>query len=624
MSQPTDRFGIGSLAAYDELLSPMVTQAQLLGTANYLAGVDARQRQAQQSVQQPTAAQSLMPTVPTLEEEYAQRRQTYRDIMGDPEQQRNMTQAQMLFDIANTALAFSTAGSRPGMSPAERLAEAAVETKLFPTISARAAAQQEQQQKFDLAALQSAETSLSAKQKAAADYREAMLKQGKEYEAMIYEVDGQTFGPFNVKSALGRRQLENVQAKYPGGDPYKVGTKPDDDDSPTKGFVTMVDPDAQNPASTAVYLDLNDPKDKARHDELKGQGFVPGGKASLTADNVPDPTFGKDDSSILFSLLGDPATATRYAEGTLDPKLTAEINGKIGELTATQVAFDETRGINVRTPGLVLPEELMRTIELRRSRGLTVPTISGADQISAINPTAAETADPVEVEMEVGTPQFNQSLRNPDGSIDLDAPNWRRVPTTLFDSKIRYQRSTGIGEAFQRLSNYFTENLREVAGTAPMGEEGREIVQADRDLTNLRNTLMLEMTNLSDDRVLKFVQEMIVEDVEKLTPGLFTSDEKALGTLSTLRKSYGKAWANGAQVLPEYGGDPSGYTEAQITRTRINMNKLTSILGELTAFEDSYRTYLEGLSGGVQAIDRSAAKDMVFRYLSGQPVEQGQ
>lgn len=564
------------------------------------------------------------PAVPTLKQEFQDRRNTYRGILGDPEEQRNMTQAQILFDLANTALAFSTAGSRPGMSPAERLAEATVETQLFPKIGARTQAVQDQQQKFDLAALQSAESSLTAKQKAAADYREAMLKQGKDYEAMIYEVDGQTFGPFNVKSELGRRQLANAQAKYPGGDPYLVGTKPDDDDSPTKGFVTMVDPDAQNPASTAVYLDLNDPKDKARHDELKGQGFVPGGKASLTADNVPDPTFGEDDSSILFSLLGDPATATRYAEGTLDPKLTAEINGKIGELTATQVAFDETRGINVRTPGLVLPEELMRTIELRRSRGLTVPAISGADQISTINPTAAETADPVEVEIEVGTPAFNQSLRNPDGSIDLDAPNWRRVPTTLFDPKIRYQRSTGIGEAFQRLSNYFTENLREVAGTAPMGEEGREIVQADRDLTNLRNTLMLEMTNLSDDRVLKFVQEMIVEDVEKLTPGLFTSDEKALGTLSTLRKAYGKAWANGAQVLPEYGGNPSGYTETQTTRTRMNMNKLTSILGELTAFEDSYRTYLEGLSGGVQAIDRSAAKDMILRYLGGQPVEQGQ
>ncbi len=118
MSRPTDRFGIGSLAAYDELISPMVLQSQLLGTADYLRGVNERQAQQAasqpQSIQDPAAA-ALMNT-PTLREEFDERRETYRGILGDPEEQRKMTQAQMLFDIANTALAFSTAGSRPGMS----------------------------------------------------------------------------------------------------------------------------------------------------------------------------------------------------------------------------------------------------------------------------------------------------------------------------------------------------------------------------------------------------------------------------------------------------------------------------------------------------------------------------
>jgi len=173
--------GIGSLDAYDQTITPLV---QLLRSA------PAPQAQRPASIQEPTAAQSLMsqvPTVPSLQQEYQDRRETYRGILGDPEEQRNMTQAQMLFDIANTALAFSTAGSRPGMSPAERLAEAAVETKLFPTIAARSQAAEEQKQKFDLAALQSAETSLAAKQKAAADYREALLKK----KPNTVTVDGQ-------------------------------------------------------------------------------------------------------------------------------------------------------------------------------------------------------------------------------------------------------------------------------------------------------------------------------------------------------------------------------------------------------------------------------------------------
>jgi len=173
--------GIGSLDAYDQTITPIV---------ELLRNAPVQQQPVQQqpvSVQQPTPAETLMLSAPTLEEEFKQRQETYRGILGDPEQQRNMTQAQMLFDIANTALAFSTAGSRPGMSPAERLAEAAVETKLFPTISARAAAQQEQQQKFDLAALQSAETSVAAKEKAVADYREALLKK----KPNTVTVDGQ-------------------------------------------------------------------------------------------------------------------------------------------------------------------------------------------------------------------------------------------------------------------------------------------------------------------------------------------------------------------------------------------------------------------------------------------------
>jgi len=88
-------------------------------------------------------------------------------------EQKNLTQAQMLFDIANTALAFSTAGSRPGMSPAERLAEAAQQTQLFPTISARAQQALESKQalqgetrKAKLAALQSSEDQLTAEAKA--------------------------------------------------------------------------------------------------------------------------------------------------------------------------------------------------------------------------------------------------------------------------------------------------------------------------------------------------------------------------------------------------------------------------------------------------------------------------
>tara|TARA_Y100001963_G_scaffold64164_1_gene89473 strand:- start:9212 stop:11992 length:2781 start_codon:yes stop_codon:yes gene_type:complete len=104
-----------------------------------------------------------------LQEIFEDKKGIYSTILGDPETQKKRTQADILFDIANTALAFSAPmeGERPGMSAAERLAFAARKTKLFPTIAARARADSQAQQKLDLAALQAAEATQAAEAKSA-------------------------------------------------------------------------------------------------------------------------------------------------------------------------------------------------------------------------------------------------------------------------------------------------------------------------------------------------------------------------------------------------------------------------------------------------------------------------
>tara|TARA_R110001606_G_C15395389_1_gene652110 strand:- start:3822 stop:5609 length:1788 start_codon:yes stop_codon:yes gene_type:complete len=59
---------------------------------------------------------------------------------ADLAREKELSEAQMLFDVAGTALAFATPGSTT-MSPAQRLAQAATETQLFDKIGARAATQ---------------------------------------------------------------------------------------------------------------------------------------------------------------------------------------------------------------------------------------------------------------------------------------------------------------------------------------------------------------------------------------------------------------------------------------------------------------------------------------------------
>ena len=91
----------------------------------------------------------------------------YASVLGDPatrqaelDEQKRLTQAQMLFDIAQTGLQF--AGTTEGRSIAERLANAASATQLFPRIGERAAGQlaakqavEKEKRQMDLAALQS-------------------------------------------------------------------------------------------------------------------------------------------------------------------------------------------------------------------------------------------------------------------------------------------------------------------------------------------------------------------------------------------------------------------------------------------------------------------------------------
>ncbi len=117
-----------------------------------------------------------------LQKAYQDRLPLYEQIIGDPSaqlaEQKRLTQAQMLFDLANTGLAFAAPmqGEQPGLSPAERLAMAAQQSQLFDKIGARAQAQQDRvaaadakKQQMKLGALTAAEADITAQAKAKAD-----------------------------------------------------------------------------------------------------------------------------------------------------------------------------------------------------------------------------------------------------------------------------------------------------------------------------------------------------------------------------------------------------------------------------------------------------------------------
>jgi hypothetical protein len=132
------------------------------------------------------------------------------------EEQKKLTQAQMLFDIAQTALTFAgpMQGERPGASAAERLAMAASSTKLPQTIGARAQTLAEQKKAADkeeralkLAAVQRGETQVDTEIAAEKALELAKAKKkDKDFKPMNIVIPGGVTVPFNGNS------VEEVEA----------------------------------------------------------------------------------------------------------------------------------------------------------------------------------------------------------------------------------------------------------------------------------------------------------------------------------------------------------------------------------------------------------------------------
>jgi hypothetical protein len=177
--------GIGGLAQ-DEMSAPIegAMAEGIMSTVN----MGAPEGPAPVNFNQGGAVQYMAPggVVPSgLQSSFDERQSIYNTIIGpqaydqaDIDAERNMTQAQMLFDVAGTALAFATPGDRQ-MSPGQRLAQAATDTQLFEKIGARAKDQmttdrgrkkdmRDEKMKIDLMALQGAEAQELQTAKAAA------------------------------------------------------------------------------------------------------------------------------------------------------------------------------------------------------------------------------------------------------------------------------------------------------------------------------------------------------------------------------------------------------------------------------------------------------------------------
>jgi hypothetical protein len=125
-----------------------------------------------------------------LQQLYSEMLPTYQSILGDGGEQRRLTQAQILFDIADRAGAFAAGvdprtGQRVQGSPAAQLAAAA--SGLGGQIGERLGSQEEQDRALRLAALQAAQGEYSAERAAARAAAGRSRGIGDAYEAVDAE-----------------------------------------------------------------------------------------------------------------------------------------------------------------------------------------------------------------------------------------------------------------------------------------------------------------------------------------------------------------------------------------------------------------------------------------------------
>ena len=375
-----------------------------------------------------------------LEALYSEMLPAYQSILGDGEDQRRMTQAQILFDIADRAGAFAAGidprtGQRVQGSPAAQLAAAA--SGLGGQIGERLGAQDQQDRQLRAAALQAAQGEFSAEradQRAAAraaaagtrdralgnlydivDAEGNVVQQAipiatqSEYAALMENVPGGRIRPSTVTAS----PTFNAQTLYGlGGEIITVNVGTPEGVAQAGALIeqgfTDQRPDGYkaetlfSPEGDPVTLNVGNAAGSRRAEELLEQGFtaqapatgpskgtvnvqLPDGSVQSLREDDPRLDDIIEQGGVVVSrtaaqrdaLTVQPDLMSRYAQGSTSPEETARIQAEIAELTAD--VWNSRTG-QFESP--TITPLIRQAEEARRERGdstvVSVPTPAAA------------------------------------------------------------------------------------------------------------------------------------------------------------------------------------------------------------------------------------------------------
>ena len=549
---------------------------------------------------------------------------------ADLQQQRDMTKAGILFDIAQGALGFAGGAGRPGASPAEQLAAAF--TPVVGNIGARAGelnkfqlAQKAQDRQLKLGALQSAQTAYQADltRKAAA----ANIKPGDTYQ--IKDKAGEVLwqGPIGTVG-----QQESLMEKYPTAVSVTEVTTPEKADYQNfvKGNLVetldlstpggrnkaalltasgyqaagkaSLDSDALKPKLQVVVnkndptqiqsFNLNDPDEYKTYSELDKTIFIPTTMPGM--GDLVDPSkidLGNSYNAKFLELTANPDTLEQYANGTLDEKTANVINGFITNETSLKPVFDETQQRTVLKPGFTLSPAVIKAIAARQQiEGASMPTVGGTNALGT-NGKSDDVTKVGRIKFDPETGQIDYSSFENDNTfiitgVDLtQSQDWKSTVNRFFNN---IAGQTGLSE------------------TGYAGEQGKITSQADTELNALARSIMSTARSGVTGKIFSLDVAMLKEEVDGFRPGGARTDNAARDQLVTVRNNLAQMYSEAQAIINDPAGTPKNtYEEAERLQKSVE-----NLIAETTAAIAIYDRFISSDPIADAVADRAAANSL--------------
>lgn len=464
---------------------------------------------------------------------YGEKRDLYRSIMGggaqeeEYQKQKDLTQAQMLFDIAQGALAFAGGAGKPKASPAEQLAAAA--SPVLGNIGARAGelqkfkqAQAKEARAMDIAALTAAEGVLTAEKAAESAIELAKVKKAAE------KINNTVFT--NPNTGQTRRVDKNKTTEVENA--IKAGFS-------VEGVL--------NKNSVVTLYDKNgDPYSFNLATQEGIKGYNKGLREGLSGKEPTNKIFGSGTLGMLKNILegkGSSDLAKRYSLNQTNPDETNMIEGAINQYTNEIREYDSTSGKERIYPENRLIQPWVDALRKRSViKGASMPTNIGPQEQARLNLSAYTDKKP-----EGGSEEFvsviqgalsgqgdedkatGQKKPRKEGTVPIEGPTYDSL-TKEVAALGAMKNITGQLPAIKAFGNRFAEF---VTG----GPFFRDTAKAQNLLNNLNTTVTIGLMQAipgKESEQLRQELKGVLPPVAAFTQGTEVALDKTEGFISYL------------------------------------------------------------------------------------------